>query len=200
MRPVPLSPAWCLPLAGAGLMLLGWLESHTPVTLTFGSFYFLPVALAAWSGGRRWGFAFAGLTGITWLVADLNMGFPTEGQTLFRAISVFNHCFAYGVAAWVVDRLRAALEGIQNRNSALEDALEEVGRLQDLLPVCAWCRKVRDDHGLWQGVEGYLQSKGAKLTHGICPKCQVEARREMDTLKSQVVTVYAEPRKENSNQ
>lgn len=195
MKPITLAPAWCLPTAGAGLLLLGWMESHTPVTLTFSSYYFLPVALAAWSGGRHWGFVFAWLTGLTWLGADLNMGFPPEGQALYRTISVFNHCLAYGVAAWMVDGLRRALEEIQTRNEALEVALEEVDRLQDLLPVCAWCRKVRDDQGLWQGVEGYLQAKGAKLTHGICPKCQEEARREMDTLKSQVVTLYAEPRK-----
>jgi hypothetical protein len=176
-------------------VLLGWLESHTPVTLTFSSYYFLPVALASWSGGRHWGFVFAWLTGLTWLVADLNMGYPSEGQTLYRSISVFNHFLAYGFAAWVVDGLRKALVEIQSRNADLEAALEEVDRLQDLLPVCAWCRKVRDDHGLWQGVEGYLQAKGAKLTHGICPRCQEEARREMDTLKSQVVTLFAEPRK-----
>ncbi len=195
MKPVALAPAWCLPLAGGSLLLLGWLESHTPVTLTFSSYFLFPVALAAWSGGRIWGFAFAGLTGLTWLGADLAMGFPSEGQTLYRATSVFNQCLAYGVAAWLVDGLRRALEEIQHRNADLESALEEVDRLQDLLPVCAWCRKVRDDHGLWQGVEGYLQGKGAKLTHGICPKCQEGARREMDTLKSQVVTVFAEPRK-----
>lgn len=195
MRLLTLSPTLCLPLAGAGLMLLGWLESQTPVTLTFSSYYFLPVALAAWSGGRHWGYAFAWLTGLTWLAADLNMGYPPEGQALYRGISVFNHCLAYSAAAWIVDGLRGALVEIQNRNAALEAAVEEVNRLQDLLPVCAWCRKVRDDHGLWQGVESYLQAKGTKLTHGICPRCQEQARREMDTLKTQVVTLYSEPRK-----
>ena len=193
MKYVSLSPTWCLPLAGASIVALGWVESHTPVTLTFSSYYFLPVALAAWSGGRHWGFVFAWITGLTWLVADLNMSYnPEPGQNFHRVISVFNHCLAYGVAAWMVDGLRKALEEIKSRNVALEEAMDEVGRLQDLLPVCAWCRKVRDDHGLWQGVEGYLQAKGARLTHGICPRCQEEARREMDTLRSQVVTLYAD--------
>ncbi|HJV88957.1 MAG TPA: hypothetical protein VJ623_01520 [Holophagaceae bacterium] len=194
MKPVPLSPSWCLPLAAAGLMGLGWLESHTPVTLTFSSYFFIPVALAAWSGGRYWGIAFAVLTGITWLAADLAMGFPQEGQLMNRAISVANHCMAYGLAAWMVDGLHVALKEIQDRNAMLKETLAEVDRLQDLLPVCAWCRKVRDDHGLWQGVEGYLQGKGTKLTHGICPQCQEEARREVDTLKSQVITLFREPR------
>lgn len=195
MKPVNLSPSWCLPLAGAGLILLGWIESRTPVTLTFSSYFFIPVALAAWTGGRHWGFAFAGLTGLTWLVADLQMGHPPGGQTLYRIVSLLNHGLAYGAAAWLVDGLRRALVEIQDRNTALQEALDEVDRLQDLLPVCAWCRKVRDDQGLWRGVEGYLRAKGTRLTHGICPKCQEEARREMDTLKSQVITIYAEPRK-----
>ncbi len=195
MRPVPLSPRWTLPLAGGVMVALGWLESHTPVTLTFSSYYFIPVGLAAWSGGRGWGFGFAGLTGLTWLAADLAMGYPQGGQGLQRAVSVANHVVAYSAAAWVVDGLHRALKEIQERNLVLNEALAEVDRLQDLLPVCAWCRKVRGDQGLWQGVESYLQAKGARLTHGICPQCQEEAQREMATLKSQVVTVFADSRK-----
>lgn len=193
MRPVPLSPGLTLPLAFGVMLVLGWLESHTPVTLTFSSYYFIPVALAAWSGGRGWGITFAGLTGLTWLAADLAMGYPA-GQGLFRLVSVVNHLLAYSAAAWVVDGLHRALKEIQDRNQVLHEALAEVDRLQDLLPVCAWCRKVRGDQGLWQGVESYLQAKGARLTHGICPECQAEAQREVAALKGQVTTVYADRR------
>ncbi len=169
---------WTLPLAGGLLLVLGWLEAHTPVTLTFSSFYFVPVALAAWSGGRPWGFAFAAATALAWLWADLSMAHEATGQGLYRAISVLNHLLAYGLATWLVARLHRAMA--------------EVEDLQGLLPVCAWCRKVRDDQGLWQGVEAYLQGQGAKLTHGICPECQSQAQQEMDTLKSRTVVVLPE--------
>lgn len=195
MRPVSLPPNWTLPLAGGLLLLLGWVESHTPVTLTFSSYYFIPVALAAWSGGRAWGFGFAALTGFTWLGADLAMAHPAPDQTLYRGISVVNHLLAYSAAAWVVDGLHRALQEIRAQNLTLNEALAEVENLQDLLPVCAWCRKVRGDQGLWQGVEAYLQGKGTRLTHGICPQCQAEAQREMALLKTQVSTIFADDRK-----
>ena len=54
----------------------------------------------------------------------------------------------------------------------LERALSEVRELRGMLPICASCKKVRDDDGYWQEVESYLTKySGAKLTHGICPDC-----------------------------
>jgi hypothetical protein len=38
--------------------------------------------------------------------------------------------------------------------------------------MCAWCRKIRDDKGYWQGLEAYIQEHtDAAFTHGICPEC-----------------------------
>ena len=54
----------------------------------------------------------------------------------------------------------------------LADALDHVKRLQGLLPICAWCKRIRDDRGYWDQVEAYFhKSTGADFTHGICPQC-----------------------------
>ncbi|MDH5589242.1 MAG: response regulator [Gemmatimonadota bacterium] len=55
----------------------------------------------------------------------------------------------------------------------LQAALNEVAQLRGLLPVCAWCKKVRDDDGYWETLEEYL-SRHLETTysHGICPSCQ----------------------------
>ena len=54
----------------------------------------------------------------------------------------------------------------------LEAALARERRLQGLLPICAWCRKVRNDQNYWQAVEDYLSEHAAvRFTHGICPDC-----------------------------
>lgn len=54
----------------------------------------------------------------------------------------------------------------------LADALSRAKTLATLVPVCAWCRKVRNDHDYWQTLETYLASEvGAQVTHGICPTC-----------------------------
>ncbi|HJW73509.1 MAG TPA: hypothetical protein VJ486_11825 [Geothrix sp.] len=57
-------------------------------------------------------------------------------------------------------------------NDHLEKLLLEVKTLGGLLPICAHCKKIRDDHGYWNQIETYLKTHaGAEFTHGICPDC-----------------------------
>jgi CheY-like chemotaxis protein len=54
----------------------------------------------------------------------------------------------------------------------LEDALAQVKQLQGLLPICSYCKKVRDDKNYWQQVEAYIGERaGVQFSHGICPDC-----------------------------
>jgi CheY-like chemotaxis protein len=54
----------------------------------------------------------------------------------------------------------------------LEQALAEVKTLRGLIPICAWCRKLRSDDGFWMSVEQYLRANTeADFSHGICPDC-----------------------------
>jgi tetratricopeptide (TPR) repeat protein len=56
--------------------------------------------------------------------------------------------------------------------AALADALDRVQTLKGLLPICAWCKKVRDDNGYWTQVEAYVTTHtAAEFTHCICPSC-----------------------------
>lgn len=58
------------------------------------------------------------------------------------------------------------------RNTELRQALDEVQELSGLLPLCAWCRKVRDGEGYWQQVERYFSARsGVTFTHSICEGC-----------------------------
>ena len=58
------------------------------------------------------------------------------------------------------------------KNAELEHALATVRKLSGLLPICASCKKVRDDHGYWQQIELYLREHSeAEFSHGICPDC-----------------------------
>ena len=57
----------------------------------------------------------------------------------------------------------------------LKTALADVKTLSGLLPICASCKKIRDDNGYWQQVEGYIQNHSdATFTHGMCPDCIVK--------------------------
>ena len=57
----------------------------------------------------------------------------------------------------------------------LENALNKVNKLSGLLPICASCKKIRDDKGYWNRVESYLQKNtDATFSHGLCPECNDE--------------------------
>jgi DNA-binding response OmpR family regulator len=71
---------------------------------------------------------------------------------------------------------------LAERVRELEDALSRVKQLQGLLPICSYCKKIRDDRNYWQQVEQYVTERTeARFTHGICPSCyerHVKAQRE----------------------
>ncbi|MBU4315673.1 MAG: hypothetical protein KKF30_00210 [Proteobacteria bacterium] len=57
-------------------------------------------------------------------------------------------------------------------NQSLEQALKEVKTLQGILPICSFCKKIRDDHGYWEQVEVYVgEHSQADFSHSICPDC-----------------------------
>ena len=59
----------------------------------------------------------------------------------------------------------------------LTDALSQAKTLAGLLPICASCKRIRDDRGYWQQVEAYISDHSdAVFSHGICPECLEEAR------------------------
>ncbi len=54
----------------------------------------------------------------------------------------------------------------------LQEALANVKTLRGLLPICAACKKIRDDKGYWNHIESYIEKhSNAEFTHGICPEC-----------------------------
>ena len=63
--------------------------------------------------------------------------------------------------------------------SYLKLATDGIRKLKGLLPICAWCKKVRNDQGYWQQVEKYVEENSeASFTHGICPECMEKIKQE----------------------
>ncbi|NNK86100.1 MAG: hypothetical protein HKO91_11185, partial [Desulfobacterales bacterium] len=57
-------------------------------------------------------------------------------------------------------------------NKSLRQALDEVRTLRGIVPICSYCKKVRDDKGYWEQVDVYLHKHSqADISHGICPEC-----------------------------
>jgi PAS domain S-box-containing protein len=78
---------------------------------------------------------------------------------------------ARGIIRDITERKQAEEEREKLINK-LQEALEDVKTLSGLLPICANCKKIRDDKGYWNQIEGYIQKYSeVKFSHGMCPEC-----------------------------
>ncbi|MCH7817128.1 MAG: hypothetical protein IIC60_11220 [Proteobacteria bacterium] len=69
----------------------------------------------------------------------------------------------------------AAYAGLITTQLDLEGAAQQIESLHGIVPICAWCKDVRDDDGFWEDVETYVQSRTqAEFTHSICPQCKAK--------------------------
>jgi CheY-like chemotaxis protein len=72
----------------------------------------------------------------------------------------------------VGERILSLQQGLADRVRDLECALGQVKELKGLLPICCYCKAVRDDRNYWHRVETYITAhSGARFSHGICPGC-----------------------------
>ncbi len=63
----------------------------------------------------------------------------------------------------------------------LQEQNDKIKTLAGLIPICAGCKKIRDDSGYWHQVEEYIrQHSNAEFTHSLCPKCLEELYPELD--------------------
>ena len=80
-----------------------------------------------------------------------------------------------------VSELKAALE---ERVTELETALARVRQLEEMIPICMYCKKIRDDKDYWQRLECYFaEHTDIVFTHSICPECYQEQIREIEEME-----------------
>jgi len=151
-------------LAVAGLMLLGLVGLSDYLTgpeISFGIFYFLPIWLMTWHFRRSVAVLFSLLCSLVWFVVD-----DASGVEYSASIIPF-----WNAAARLVYFLSFSFL-LSYSQDQLRQSKEEVKRLSGLLPICASCKKIRDDDGYWQEIETYLRSRSDTIfSHGICPDC-----------------------------
>jgi PAS domain S-box-containing protein len=90
---------------------------------------------------------------------------------LWNAVRDSTEAIIYSVARDITASKRAEHER-DKLVKELQAALAEVKTLQAILPICSYCRKIRDDENYWHTVENYIsQHTTTRFTHGICPSC-----------------------------
>ena len=81
----------------------------------------------------------------------------------------------------VADRMVSLQHDLAVRVRELQDALTQIHQLQGLLPICSYCKKIRDDGNYWQQVEKYLSAHtGIQFSHGVCPDCYAKVLAQLE--------------------
>ncbi len=112
---------------------------------------------------------------------------PVVALTAYETPEMVKRASAAGVGAYLVkppsprEMERAItiamarfgdLMELRRLNAELQQALSEIKTLRGIIPICASCKKIRDDAGFWQDVAFYVEAHTeAEFTHGICPDC-----------------------------
>ena len=83
----------------------------------------------------------------------------------------------------VGERMVKLQTSLAERVTELEAALSHVQRLQGLLPICSYCKMVRNEDNYWEQVERYITTRSdLELTHSVCPDCLAKVMKEIDAV------------------
>ena len=135
-------------------------------------FFIAAVAITALAGGRL-AAAFAIVLSMLAYPAVVLSGGARFG---FQQVEIeFVLLVTSGVIAWLAIRQQEARKRLAAVVLELQQALEEVRTLRGMIPICAACKKIRDDQGYWVALERYIQERTyARFTHGMCKECIME--------------------------
>jgi hypothetical protein len=123
--------------------------------------YFIPISLASWYNGLPWGLSFALILPLVRLYFNLALWtipwtYVEAGVNCIIRIVVFT--------LFVILISRTAKQ--------TSELAKEVKMLSGLLPICSYCKKIRNESNHWQQIEDYVSERSdALFTHGICPEC-----------------------------
>ncbi len=82
------------------------------------------------------------------------------------------------------EQVKKRTSELEEANAGLKKALIEIKTLQGIIPICASCKKIRDDKGYWNQIETYIHEHSeAEVSHGICPECAKKLYPDLDVYK-----------------
>jgi K+-sensing histidine kinase KdpD len=152
-----LNPLWWVGIAG----LLLWIEYVTELYAEFPVFYVIPVTFAAWYSGRWPALALAIAMPVVQFVFLVERSTQSGSLTGLVMTTTFRGVVIAVMALWCA------------RLSEHERALHRhVQTLEGLLPICSFCKKIRNEAGVWERLESFISKRSdAQFSHGFCPAC-----------------------------
>jgi len=151
-------------IAGTMLVVVAAGDYATGPFLVFDLFYLVPILFVTWHRGQFAGGIAAAVCAVVWFLVMRAVNHPLMHLGMWAWNVAVRFLVTY-VMVWLLAHLKQEMH-------ELRDALDQVNQLRGLLPICAWCKRIRNDEGYWQLIEHYVQEHSdAKFTHGICPAC-----------------------------
>jgi hypothetical protein len=147
----------CWVVVAIGILFCDYL---TQPFIKFPILFLIPIALAAWYSGRWWGIGLA--VGMTLAHTGLVRVAGIAETMTVTAVNELIRVVVLSLFAFLVDRTAT-----QTRLLAREARV-----LGGLLPICSFCKKIRDQDGGWHPLELYItEHSEALLSHSLCPEC-----------------------------
>lgn len=129
--------------------------------------FLCPVTLATWYSGCRWGVAIAVVLPLMRIAFSLF--WPAPWPLSVSAVNGLIQIAVLSVFAFLVD---------QAAQKRMLDA--EVRLLRGILPICSFCKKIRNEDNVWEPLEGYISGRSAaQFSHSLCPECAAEHNGEI---------------------
>lgn len=151
--------------------LIAWIDWYTGRELNFFVFYFLPVSAIAWHFGQIPALGVSLICALAWFVST-ELAIPSTVGHFHAVWNTGIRLVGFMYIGFAIARMRELLTREQEAATALRAALSEIKVLEGVLPICAQCKKIRNEQQNWVQLERYIsQRTDALFTHGYCPDC-----------------------------
>lgn len=145
------------------------------------------ILLTGWS--KAWVLLSLGITtmGIRRLVIFIELLTRSNGPSpdlFYEVIGLAGSAVMLGGVIFIrplIVSLKTAEQEQRELAEKLQDALSKIKTLSGMLPICASCKRIRDDQGSWSQLEVYIRDhSAAEFSHGLCPECGEKAFKEVN--------------------
>ena len=111
------------------------------------------------------------ISALSWFLIDAATGYPYSSPW-YGVWNAGIRLVSFLVITITVSKVKEVLTSERELSTQLQEALSQVKELRGLLPICASCKKIRNDVGYWEQIEVYVRRHSkAEFSHSICPEC-----------------------------
>ncbi|MGE5172862.1 MAG: hypothetical protein ACM3MD_03440 [Betaproteobacteria bacterium] len=152
-------------------LVIGFLDYWTGFEYRMKIFYLMPISYATWFIGKKTGIACSTWPVMTMLFSVIVSG-KNYGNPPAEIWNIAMYLAFFIIVTLLLSKLRITMQQRAGLITKLQNALNAVKELSGILPICANCKKIRDDEGYWHDVDVYIsRHTKAEFTHSICKEC-----------------------------